>query len=181
MRSIAYLALTAALVLLGASSALAAPVTVCGTLQALTRNVSGGTSGSATIDGRTFILTEALSTNGTNRVDPDVRVGERVCLTAGNLINTTGPRGNAELVENFVLASCSGSAAPTSCVQSLPSTATDPALGPSGAAISSGPLADLQFDPLGSGDGAANWIIVLAGPALVAAFALMGRRILRSN
>ena len=180
MRSIAYLALTAALVLLGASSALAAPITVCGTLQALTRNNSGETPGAATIDGRTFILTSALSTNGTNRVDADVRVGQRVCLT-GDLTNPPGPGGNRELFHNFVLASCSGSAAPSSCVQSLPSTATDPAQRSSGSAISSGPLADLQFGPLGPADGAANWIIALAGPALVAAFALMRRRILRSN
>lgn len=178
MRSIASLALTATLMLLGASGALAAPITVCGTLQALTRNVSPETPGSATIDGRTFRLTSALSTNGTNRVDADVGVGQRVCLT-GDLINAPSPQGNVELFQNFVLASCSGSAAPSSC--GLPSTATDPAQRPSGAAISSGPLAVLEFGPLGPADGAANWIIALAGPALVAAVALMGRKILRSN
>lgn len=181
-RSIATLALGATLMLLGASAALAVPITVCGTLQALTRNVPPDSPGSATIDGRTFILTSALSTDvgRTNRVEADVRVGQRVCLT-GDLSNPPGPGGNREVFENFVLASCSGSAAPSSCVQSLPSTATGPAQRPSGAAISSGPPAVLEFDPLGPADGAARWIIVLAGPALVAAVALMRRRIPRSN
>lgn len=181
MRSIATLALGATLMLLGASAALAVPITVCGTLQALTRNVPPDSPGSATIDGRTFILTSALSTDvdRTNRVEADVRVGQRVCLT-GDLSNPPGPGGNRELFQNFVLASCSGSAAPSSCVQSLPSTATGPAQWPSGAATSNSPAAVL-FGSLGPADAAARWAITLAGPALVAAVALRRRRVPRSN
>lgn len=180
VRSIASLALGATLMLLGASAALAVPIDVCGTLQALTRNVSPETPGSATIDGRTFRLTSALSTDGTNRVDADVRVGQRVCLT-GDLISAPSPQGNVQLFQNFVLASCSGSAAPSSCVQSLPSTATGPAQGPSGVAISSSAPAVLEFGPLGPADGAERWTIVLAGAALVVAVALGNYRSIGSS
>lgn len=117
-------ALTLMLTLLGASSASAAQTSVCGTLQALTRNVPPDSPGSATIDGRTLRLTSALSTNATNRVDADVQVGQRVCLT-GDLIDAPSPQGTVALFQNFVLASCSGAAPPSGCAQSLPSTATD--------------------------------------------------------
>lgn len=120
------LLLATVIMLLGASPAAATPITVCGKLEALTRHVTLEGPGSATIDGRTFRLSSALSTNETNRIDADVRVDDRVCLT-GNLILAPSPSGTVELLENFVLSSCTGPSAPAACAATLPSTSTSDA------------------------------------------------------
>lgn len=132
MKLVASLLLGAGMMLVGSATVSAALINICGTLEALTRNAPPETPGSATIDGRTFLLTSALSSNQTNRVDADVKVGQRVCLT-GDLTNAPSPKGTVDLVQNFVLASCAGPAAPSGCASTLPSTATlsDPAVSPS--------------------------------------------------
>jgi hypothetical protein len=126
-RAIASLLLATGAVLANTASVSAAPISICGNLDRLTRNVPPETPGSATIDGRTFLLTSALSPNQTNRVDADVRAGQRACLT-GDLVNAPSPAGAVELVQNFVLSSCAGRSDP-GCAPNLPSTATsqDPA------------------------------------------------------
>lgn len=149
MRTLLAAGLAVALMFFSGFSAFAAPITICGTLQALTRNVPPDSPGSATIDGRSFRLTSALSTNGTNRVEADVLVGQRVCLT-GDLTNAPSPQGNVELFQNFVLASCSGASAPTGCVQGLPSTATGPDMSSPGSAIALGGLATAALALLAS-------------------------------
>lgn len=107
-----------------AQPALAATLSVCGTLQALVRpnppqNEGGG---SATIDGKVYHLTSALSSNRTNTIDPAATVGSRVCLSGEHSGAAEPP-----LLHNFVLAACpSGSSAPGCTPSSLPSTSTGP-------------------------------------------------------
>lgn len=97
--------------------AAAASINVCGTLQALNRPnpPQHEGAGSATIDGRTFRLSDALSTNNTNTIAPGAVVGARVCLS-GELVG-----GTTDLVQNFVLTPAS-----TPTLGSLPSTSTAP-------------------------------------------------------
>lgn len=112
------IAAIAALLNIAASGALAARVTICGVLQVLTRNAPPESPGSVTIDGRKIVLTSALSGSDRNRVDADVRVGDRVCLT-GDLVKAPD-----ELIQEFVLSSCAGRTPPAVCATSLPSTST---------------------------------------------------------
>jgi hypothetical protein len=99
----------------------AAEVSVCGRLQALVRpnppQQEGG--GSVTIDGKTYRLTSALPSNGTNAIAPEMAVGDRVCLTGDVVAGTT------DLVNNFQLVSCKGGGAPACGASTLPSTSTN--------------------------------------------------------
>jgi len=75
--------------------------TVCGTLQALRwPNGLAGTAGEATIDGRTYELGVAWSSNGTNKIGRAATIGSQVCLSGDLAPGTT------DVVTSFVLDAC---------------------------------------------------------------------------
>ena len=124
LRASVFVSILIASALLSASSAIAATVNACGTLQALVRPnppQSEG-AGSATIDGKKYGLSSALSTNGTNTIGGGVDVGKRVCLSGEIVAGTT------DMLNNYVLAACDQAGAPSGCGtaagSALPSTAT---------------------------------------------------------
>jgi len=109
--------------------AAAATANLCGTLQALTRTDAQRQEGvgSATIDGRTYRLSSALSSNGTNIIGQGVAVGARVCLS-GELVT-----GTDDLLNNYTITSCAAGSPAVGCVATLPLTATqDESLGVAG-------------------------------------------------
>lgn len=82
--------------------------TVCGTLQALRwPNGVAGTAGAATIDGRTYELSVAWSSNGTNRIGRAATIGSQVCLSGDLAPGTT------DVVTSFVLDACASCATVT--------------------------------------------------------------------
>lgn len=86
---------------LAPGSAAADTGTVCGTLQALRwPNGLAGTAGEATIDGRTYELGVAWSSNGTNKIGRAATIGSQVCLSGDLAPGTT------DVVTSFVLDAC---------------------------------------------------------------------------
>ncbi len=91
---------------LGSGPAAADTGTVCGTLQALRwPNGLAGTAGAATIDGRTYELSVAWTSNGTNKIGRAATIGSQVCLS-GDL-----EPGTTDVVTSFVLEACASCAA----------------------------------------------------------------------
>lgn len=98
----------AALLLLALTPGTAAADTgaVCGTLEALHwPNGLAGTAGAATIDGQTYELSLAWSSNGSNKIGRAATIGSQVCLS-GNLAP-----GTTDVVTSFVLDACASCAA----------------------------------------------------------------------
>lgn len=115
LRALVLGALVGVLCLTQAQPVLAAQVDACGALQTLTRPNAPQQegAGSATIDGKVYRLSSALSTNNTNMIGAGVAVGIRVCLT-GELVP-----GTSDLVNNYRLVPSAGASK-----TSLPSTST---------------------------------------------------------
>jgi len=115
-------ALALAFALAGTTSAPAAAASVnlsqaaplCGTLQALTRTDAQPQEDRATIDGRTYWLSAALSYT----IGPGVAIGARVCLFGEVVPGTV-------LIKKYTLTLCAAGSAAAGCSATLPLTSTE--------------------------------------------------------